>query len=403
MIPTKQLIETTFWRLEITNDLNLGKTICIPTIHPVGDQRVIRCVQAALDIGYGVHIIWLGGKPGNYQHHPMLHETRLPQARSFKDRAKALFRVTKLAWKLNADMWHIHDFYMLPFAYAWALRVKKPVIYDVHEYYPEYYARRNSIPKWLQPQLEKMLTIGEKCLAAKLSGVNTANYAITQKFLAANISTITTENFPSSNFFSKHSRLLTPNLLLRVVHIGSLNATYGAETIIQAAVELLQIAPKVEMIIIGRFHSDANKLHFNSLFKQYGSPANLKLLDPIPAHKIPELLASCGIGISAVQNIGQAPFTVHTKLYEYAIMGLAIIGPDLPATRNFVETSAVGTLVAKNSGVAFAKAIVATINNAEKICAAVNEKAALAKETLSWEKVCGPRLQSLIRKLDNQG
>src|SRR4051812_18507520 len=116
---TAAVVETKYWRIRVPCGSRLNRAICVPTVHPIGDQRVLRTTQAAVDAGYDVHIIWLGGDPGDSAHGDRIVETRLPAARSFLDRLRKLVSVTRMAWTSDAQMWHIHDFYMLVPAYIW--------------------------------------------------------------------------------------------------------------------------------------------------------------------------------------------------------------------------------------------------------------------------------------------
>ncbi len=392
------VIETPHWRLRISETPNLGRTICVATIHPVGDQRVLRCAQAVLDGGYDVHLVWLGGEPGFTRHHDRVKETRLAGARGLRDRIFNLPRVFRKAWATNADLWHIHDFYFLPFALIWSLVSRRPVIYDVHEYYPEAYAEK--VPDGLRPMLRGALGAVEIRAAASLGAANVVSAALASRFATRGVQTALTPNYPSVSNFPIPARPLTPALLRRVIHIGSLTPDYGSAVLISMALELQRVAPDVELIVIARFFSTRERTRFLSAVERAGPPANLRLLDPVPVHQIPPILASCGIGLSVMQDVGQSPLVVPTKLYEYAIGGLAIVGSELPGAREFIERSAHGRVVRPDSGQAYAGAITQLIADADATCVRVNQKAVDAREELSWEAVCAPRIRLLVDSID---
>lgn len=397
-MPVDEVIATPHWRLRISEAPELGRTICVATIHPVGDQRVLRCAQAVLDGGYDVHLVWLGGEPGSTRHHDRVQETRLAGARGLRDRLLNLPKVFRKAWATDADLWHIHDFYFLPFALVWSLVSQRPVIYDVHEYYPESYAEKTS--GVLRPILRGTLRALENQAASSLGGVNVVSAALANRFTARDVQTALTPNYPSVDNFPIPTRPLSPALLRRVIHIGGLTLDRGSAVLISVALELQLVAPDVELVVIGRFFSTRARTRFLTAVERAGSPANLRLLDPVPAHQIPPILASYGIGLSAMQDVGQAPLVVPTKLYEYAIAGLAIVSSDLPGAREFLERSGHGKVVRPDSGRAYARAIADLIADADATCLRVNQKAVNAREELSWEAVCAPRIRALVDSID---
>lgn len=394
-------IETAHWRLRVPTAPPLHRTVCTPTIHPIGDQRVLRCAQAVLDAGYDLHFIWLGGIPGESLHHPRVRETRLPAAGSFGDRLRVIPRIIRHAWAADPDLLHIHDFYLLPLARAWSRRTHRPVLYDVHEYYPEYYSHRLPLPRRLRRPAQRALATVENRLCSGIGGANAVSGQLRDRFRSVGVPAVATPNFPSSNVFAEQQRrALTPALLRRVVHTGTLDHGYGSDLLLPIARRLAELAPDVELLVISRFPSDAARSRFLDQLARDGQPANLTLLDPMAAHRIPALLAGCGIGLSLLQDVGQSPLAVPTKLYEYVRAGLAIVASDLPATRRFVNESGAGALVPAADAESYAKAIAAVIERGEETCRLVDSAATAARTELSWDRVCAPRIRSLILALD---
>ncbi|WP_158554026.1 glycosyltransferase family 4 protein [Micromonospora deserti] len=399
MSAVNEMIVTEHWRLRVPTAPRVGRTVCVPTVHPTGDRRVLRCAQAVLDAGFDVHLIWLGGDPGAFRHHPRLRETRLPEPASLTDRLRAVPKVAAVARDVEADLWHIHDYYLLPHARRWTRRTGRPVLYDVHEYYPEYYSERFAAPSWMQGLARRLVAGVERRHAVRLGAVNAVSEQLANRFRAFGVPAVATPNYPSVDAFHHPPRELTPDLLHRVVHTGNLTTQYGADVLVGLAAELARIAPGVEVLAISRFPSDAARQRFAESLERAGRPANLTMLDPMPAHEVAGLLATCGIGLSLMQDVGEAPLAVNTKFYEYAIMGLAVVTSNLPAARHFVQTSSVGRCVPAHRPDLFARAIVDLIADAGPTCEAVNRAAGRARRELSWERTCAPRLQSLVRQL----
>ncbi|MFI5486965.1 MULTISPECIES: glycosyltransferase [Micromonospora] len=392
-------IRTDRWRLRAPAAARLGRTVCIPTVHPTGDQRVLRCAQSALDAGYDIDLIWLGGGSAHGHPHPRVRETRLPEVRSIRHRLELVPTVVRLAESRAADAWHIHDFYLLRAACAWSRRTGRPVLYDVHEYYPEYYSHRLPGPPWMRGQARRLIAGLERHYASKVAGVNAVSDRIASRLAATGVPAVATPNFPSEEALGDQHRPLVAALLKRVVHTGSLTPEFGSDVLLSVAHELARQAPEVELVVVRRFPSESARAAFSELLQRRGTPPNLTLVDPLPAHELSRLLASCGIGISFLQDVGQASLCVSTKLYEYVTVGLAIVASDLTGAREFIEASAAGVLVDPRRPSAYVQAILRTLDDADRTCAAVNAAAAAARERMSWEKACAPALQALMRQV----
>ncbi|MDR0366094.1 MAG: glycosyltransferase, partial [Bifidobacteriaceae bacterium] len=138
-------VVTPSWRLTVPAHVTAeSPLIAVPTIHPRGDRRVIRCAQDALNAGFRVRFIWLGAddQPAT---DPAASEVILPKARSLRQRLGVIPKLAKIAAAEPADLWHIHDLYLLPSAKRWHRRTGRNVLYDVHEYYGLVYAERLGI------------------------------------------------------------------------------------------------------------------------------------------------------------------------------------------------------------------------------------------------------------------
>lgn len=184
MTHTAAIVETEYWRLSVPRTPGRGRVVCVPTVHPEGDQRILRCAQSALNAGFDIHLIWLGGQAGSWRHHPRIRETRLERPRSTWRRICATWVVAARAWAADADAWHIHDYYLLPYAHRWAARTGRRVLYDVHEYYPEYYSRRSAFPVRLRPIAERAVSLTERRLASDFRGVNAVSESLAERFRA---------------------------------------------------------------------------------------------------------------------------------------------------------------------------------------------------------------------------
>jgi glycosyltransferase involved in cell wall biosynthesis len=395
-----EYIETPYWRMSSPTTVPNHRKICVPTIHPVGDQRILRCAQVALDAGYDIHYVWLSDTPGTAAPHPQVAETRLKPGQSRAPRISQFLHVVKTAWAVDADLWHIHDFYMLLPAFVWCVVKNKRAVYDVHEYYPEYYSARLRGPTWIKKPAARAIAWTEQRLARCLGGANTVSEALENRLRGRGVEAISTPNFPAMQNYQDAARRLVPKLLTRVVHTGMLTREYGADILLEIARQLRHTAPDVEIIVFLRFPSKRLESAFHEAVDSCGKPANMQLMRPMPVHSLANFLSTCGIGLSVLQDQGQTPLAVPTKLYEYTAAALAIVSSDLPASRKFCEENSVAKLVAPAEPQEYCQAIVDLVEQADIVCDEVNRLAKQARASLSWEATCAPRLASLLRAID---
>lgn len=393
-----QLLITPGWTLREPNVPFNGRTICIPTVHPYGDQRILKCVQSLLDVGYKIKIIWLGGTPGDTFWGERLHEVRLPAAASRLDRMKAIRRIARIAASERFSGWHIHDFYMLPVALWWSRRTDRPVIYDVHEYYGELYSAM--LPAIMRKPSGRIISSFEKWAASRLGGANVAARDMAPPFTVAGVPVAITPNYPPRELYAPFSRELTSALMSKILHSGTLTESYGSKFLIDVACHLRDCGSDLIIDAVARFPSRDARNGFLKYFAMNGSPRNVRLIPAVPSSELPEMLGRYGVGLSMLQDCGQNRLAVATKLYEYTIVGLVVVATDLPAQRAFLSQSAARVLINPRDPRAFADALINLSNTGNyQILQQAAHKSRIARKDLTWEDSSAPHLQALALDL----
>ena len=142
----------------------------ISSVHSSQDPRIRhKQLRSILDRGWKATLITgdlqasdsdgvrvLPVPPGNSQRWPRMTRTA----------PKAML----LALREDADVYHIHDPELLPWALL--LRLKgKPVVYDIHEDYSAAIQHKPYIPRFLRPAISGMLSCCERAVAAPFTKV----------------------------------------------------------------------------------------------------------------------------------------------------------------------------------------------------------------------------------------
>ncbi|WP_165808019.1 glycosyltransferase [Microbacterium sp. TPD7012] len=375
--------------------------LVIPTVHPRGDRRIVRCAQVALDAGFRVHFIWLGdGMPSD---DPVVGETVLPSPKNARERISMVGRVARAAEALDGEMWHIHDYYFLHAAKRWRRRSGKPVLYDVHEYYASYYAEKLPIPRRAQEAVAGMLERYQVRAARMLGGANVVTERMAESFRDGGVPVSVSPNFPMLSQFAELPSIAFQHRRWVVLHVGTLSRTYGTELLVDLARRSAERGLLFEFWVLGRYPSPEHQTDFERVIDAAGRPANLRILPTRPTHEMPELLSRAGFGLSLLMPDGQNEEAVPSKNYEHAMAGLVNVVTERRAQWNFSTSNAV--TVHGDSGLAdsMLDEMVKLAEAHDETDAALRARARAAKERFTWELAVEPGLRAQLLRLRSVG
>lgn len=385
------------WELDVpahvTEDSPL---VCIPTIHPRGDQRIVRCAQVALNSGYRVKFVWLG--QGTPSVDTAIEELLLPPARSFVQRALKLGRLARLGAAARADIWHIHDFYMLPHALRWHRKSGRPVVYDVHEYYARYYSEKLPFPKKLRQVVQRALDWYQVSVVRKMGGANVVAEPMAPLYRLRGVPVSVSPNLPMRAPYDSQSISPFPGRSGKAVHIGTLSESYGMQLLVNMAAESHRRGLNVTFDLVAKFPNSVQEARFHELLSLAGNPPNVHLIPIVPAHEIASLLSGYGIGLSTILSGGQNDIAIPTKLYEYALMGLVVIGTDRLAQRRFLDEWGVADLFSDTDwdGMVDAIGMIAAMDEMQEATEITSTR---ARGHLFWEVTAERSLSVLFSRL----
>lgn len=371
--------------------------ICIPTIHPRGDQRILRCAQAALNAGYRVKFFWLGtGVPSS---DVAAAEEIFPRAHSLAERLTQLPRLAMHAYRHRPAGWHIHDFYMLPMALLVRVLFKTPIIYDVHEYYSVYYSAKLRLPLPLRRVIASFVDVFQVWSTKIIGGANVAAHQMADKYEARGIPVSISPNFPLSSYYTAIRLDKYEARRRRVIHTGTLSEPYGMKLIVDLAAECRNCNYDVIFDVVKRFPNSTQEEKFYSYLNNQGQLDNLRLIDPVSADQIPGLLSSYGIGLSMILAEGQNELAIPAKLYEYVLMGLSVVGTKRRAQEDFLQKYGVAELRDEMQIKELADAVDMLSRSQTDLPTSIEQKALKARGELFWESGPEPELRRLFARV----
>lgn len=396
--PGRRTVRTTAWKLEVPATVTQSSPLLVvPTVHPRGDRRIVRCAQVALDAGFRVHLMWLG--EGEASVDEAVRETLFRAPRNAVERIRMVPLVAKRASRLDACLWHIHDFYFLRAAKRWHRASGRSVLYDVHEYYASYYARKLRAPgitrRWLSDAIERYQVRSTR----KFGAADVVAEKMAESFRAQSVPVSVSPNYPVLSQFGGLPSVPFESRRWRVLHIGTLTRDYGTQLLVQLASRSAERELPFSFDAMTRFPSPDHEKAFELLLADAGNPPNLRLISTRPTHEMPALLASAGFGLSLLMPSGQNDLAVPSKNYEYVMAGMVNVVTSRPAQRRFVDENAVAVFADDDEVDALLDQMMRLATDSDATNALLIERAKAARELFAWERAVEPDLREMLLRL----
>lgn len=302
------------------------KVCHMTSAHESTDVRIFRkeCVSLA-EAGYetylvargesrverGVNIVGVGPAP----------KGRLQRMTTFAR------RVYQRALELDADLYHIHDPELLPYARKLKQRGKR-VIFDSHENTAGTILEKDYIPPILRKRVYKAYCKYQENVCRKLDAVVTVTPNMVRLFEKICPRVVQVTNFP---IFEKIA--LTPDFgAKRLVFAGGVSAQWNHLRIVEALLQL----PDCRYCLCGAgTNAYIGKLQSSKGWKQ------VEYLGKISHEEVMKKLASGSVGMALLlpnRNSDWTNGTIgNTKIFEEMMAGLPVVCTDFTLWKAFVE------------------------------------------------------------------
>ena len=140
-------------------------------------------------------------------------------------------KVYRKAIRVDADIYHFHDFELMPFAYLLMLKGKK-VIYDAHEDLPRQLLSKPYLGKVSKKILSFLIEKIENLFASRFTAIITATPFIKERFLKLNIHATDINNFPLlGELYEPSNDYIKIN---QVCYVGGISEIRGIDSLINA-------------------------------------------------------------------------------------------------------------------------------------------------------------------------
>jgi len=294
----------------------------IPTLRQAGYQvtYIVPCPPEVKSLE-GVELVPL----------PLLPRWRRPQN---------WWRAMIAALRSKADIFHFHDPELIGVGLLLRALTGRPVVYDVHENYPQVMLRRLWIPARLRGAVGKAMAALEWVAAHLLDGLVVANPPTWERFQKRGPRAVLVSNYVDLQSFDRATEppLLSPEAPY-FIYSGSLSSQRGVPDCLAAFERLSR--EDVSLLLVGPLDdADSSVMDLPDRL-----PRRAHLLPAQPFGALPPLLRASVAGLVTLRPTPNYMEILPTKLLEYMAASIPVIAYDLPLIRPIVEEAQCGILV----------------------------------------------------------
>jgi len=324
--------------------------------YPLGETRVEREAAALIDRGYQVDILCLRHPCGEAEEcHRSAQVYRLPVQRNKDSLLQqflsyvhffilAAFKVAQLHRRQPYDTVQVHN---LPDFLVFCALVPKlqgvPIILDLHDLMPEFYASR--FGQGRGAFLVKLIRWQERMACRFADHVITVSEhwrrTLIQRGVPAQKCSVVMNVAEESIFYPPDDpdAYLPKDGELRMIYHGAIVQRYGLDLVLEAMAQVRHEIPNIHLTIVGSGDFLAT---LQRMTEDLGLSEHVAFEKGRMADKLPAIIRTANLGVVAYRNDVFTDSLLPTKLMEYAAMGM----PAIAARTTAIEATFGGTNVA---------------------------------------------------------
>ncbi len=259
------------------------------------------------------------------------------------------------AKSLNCNIYHFHDPELMFYALK-LKKLKKKVIYDIHEDLVQQLKIRPWINKYLKPLIIFSFEKFENYICKKMDALIVPQPYMKDKFLKLNKDTEIVANFVILE--TEESSLSEKKENSFALHAGALSKERGLFNMINAYSKINIIS---KLVLAGNIKEDTLKQA-----RLLDGWEKVEYLGVIKHEKVNELYKNATVGLILYNNVGQYHLSFAIKLFEYMKNSIAVVMPNFGEWVSFNKENNCGINVDPTNAEEVANAIENLIKNPEK-------------------------------------
>lgn len=344
------------------------------SVHRHDDQRILfKECKALVEAGYEVHLI-AHEAPSRTINRVKLHPVELIKASYGTWVVKTARVFAEEAYKINADLYHIHNAELLGAALS-LKELNVPVVYDVFEDYQQVISSQPDARGLLGKIQAAFYARREKQLACKMDLIVGAAPDLLAKYHSSGCVTIEVCDFPTLEQLNTATVDFSAKEKA-VCYIGPLARDFGLFEMIAAADQA-----DLKLILAGDFISKIDRKHAQA---QPGW-SSVEVIPVLKREEIRRAIARSMAGIVVYHNIGDIKKTEPGQFGYYLSSGLPVIASDFPLWKKVFDEYACGFCVDPLDVDAIAGAMQLLSLNHERARSMSRQALQVALQKYNWE------------------
>jgi glycosyltransferase involved in cell wall biosynthesis len=253
---------------------------------------------------------------------------------------RALYQVSLHDLRAKYDLIHVHsvpDF--LVFSTLLPRLRGTPVILDIHDILPEFYASKFGSSH--SSRTFKALLAVERFSARFASHVIIANHIWKERLLSRSVTPdkcTVVLNSPDRSIFTRSAAPTRNGNRITLLYPGSLNWHQGLEIAIRAFARISDKVPNADLVIYG---DGPSKDELVQLARELGLGNRVQMPASKPLREIAKTIESADIGIVPKRKDSFGNEAFSTKILEFMAMGVPVIVSDTKVDRYYFNDSVV--------------------------------------------------------------
>ncbi|MBN8193769.1 glycosyltransferase family 4 protein [Bacillus sp. NTK074B] len=360
------------------------KKVCVlTTVHPAYDGRIYhKEIKSLKKAGYHVTLIAPEPEDKNIAKEDGIELIPIFKPKSEISRILQSFKVVKAAMETKADIYHFHDPELLPAGVLIRLMTKRPVIFDVHEHYPNAIMSKKYLKNWLKRPISLLYRMIERVSLTVISGVIYTTEEIGERY--KRYKSIKIENYPLKTMFNDLNER-SPNEF-ELLYLGGITPIRGIEELIRGFAIVHQAIPEARLVFVGGFESHSFELKIKKIVEELDLENHIEFKGKFPYTQIAQFLSHSSLGVIPYLPVPNHLVCLPNKLFEYMAAGVPVIASDFPHYRKVVENAQVGILVDPEQPARIAEGILSLLTNQSSLGKySINGKSSFDK-TYNWEE-----------------
>ncbi|WP_420580822.1 glycosyltransferase family 4 protein [Reichenbachiella sp.] len=271
--------------------------------------------------------------------------------------------------KSNPDIVHLHNMYLAEPVFKITAKRNIPVVLDIHENVPEIMKFYPHLQKGLGKLLIKpsVWKRKEEEFIIKSDGIivvtSDAKEELEQRTGVGSSKTLVLPNFTDPSFVKKEYNAALQDRFkgyFKAIYIGDTGKRRGIESVIRAIPEILKEISNFHLIVVGASNNDES-LHALSVQMKVASHISFEGWQS--EQILSDYIHLADIGICPLLRNVHHDTTYANKLFQYAMLGKAILASDCPAQKNLIENEKWGLIHKSDNPTDFTKQCIELYSN----------------------------------------